>query len=81
MRTRVRASVVVEVEVSGESTWGGDCPMEQVHKQALDDFARTMNLLRRSGTVDGIVHPAFPIRVISEPKVQMIIMNEDAPKG
>jgi len=80
MKTKVRASVIVEVEIYGGATWDGSCDLAQVHKQALDDFNKTIELYRRPGVIDGISRPAFPIHIIGSPKVRMIIVDEDAPK-
>lgn len=63
------ARVTVTLEMTVGSTWGGDCPLSQVHKQAKDD-ARGM-LHRTLEKTDA--------RIIGEMQVRAIIVDEERP--
>jgi hypothetical protein len=79
MKIRVRASVTVEVEIPGDSIWSGNTTIDQIHKQALDDFHHTMSLLNKPSVVEEIKHTPHKISIIGEPKVHMVITDEDTP--
>jgi len=81
MKTRVRATVTVELEIPGDSVWDGSTSVSQVHKQALDDFKTEMRFINAESVIGGIKHHQRKITVIGEPKVHMIITDEDAPQG
>lgn len=58
-----RIQVTIEVDIISGGSWGHDCTVEQVHKQALDG-AR--------GRLRDITLANPGVRIISEMKVTMI---------
>ena len=76
-----RARVLVTLEIQLNSTWGGDCPFEQVQKQAVDD---AIHVLRR-GVLFGDGLTASPSRpdtlatVIGTPKVTAVLVEAERP--
>lgn len=67
MKVRAIARVAVTVELVGAGgTWGGDCPLEQVHRQAAQDALLTLSsLIQKHGW-----------HVVGEPKVVAILTEE-----
>lgn len=67
VQTRARVTVLVEIEVP--DTWGEDCPMSQVHRQATESAYGMVDRLRR--------HPVEPssYRIVGNPKVEMILVE------
>jgi hypothetical protein len=69
-KVRASASVQVTVEVKADSVWGGDCKLDQVHKQARDDIEgqlrRVQDALREGN-----------MRVTSIGPVKTIITREE----
>lgn len=50
MKTKATARVRITVEVSADGSWGGDCTLEQVRKQAMDAAVqRLASVLEREG--------------------------------
>lgn len=69
-KVRASASVQVTVEVKADSVWGGDCTLDQVHKQARDDIETQLRQVQdalREGN----------IRVTSIGPVKTIITREE----
>lgn len=51
-KVKARARVQVTVEVQLDSTWGDECPVGQVHKQATSEATEYLNRhLSESGRV------------------------------
>lgn len=68
LRLRARARVLVTLEISDiGGTWGGDCPTDQVFRQASES---AIGLLR-----NGLANKA-DWRVVGEPKVTAILAEE-----
>lgn len=49
----VRARVRVELEVDSQGSWESGCPLDQVHKQAVEEVE---SILRRGVVINGLVH-------------------------
>ena len=65
------AKVTLTVEVAVSSTWGDDCPISQIHKQAAEE---AMNILRNHiGRVP--VSGVSRITVLPGAKVEAIIVE------
>ena len=79
MRTTVQASVTVEVEVPCCSTWDANTTAGQIVKQAMADFDHTIYLLNQDSIVDDCKRSSHGIKVLGTPKVNMIIVQQDAP--
>lgn len=67
---RVHATVRIEIELV-ESAWGGDCPLEQVYKQARDGALGRIGRLSR-----GEIAGPSDIRIIGEPIVTAVLVPE-----
>ena len=72
MMSRVTALVRVEVELHGNSVWGADTTVEQVTKQATDDFMETIR------TINGSVGTSR-IRIVGVPHVEIVTIAPTAP--
>jgi len=72
MMSRVTALVRVEVELHGSSVWGADTTVEQVTKQATDDFMETIR------TINGSVGTSR-IRIVGVPHVEIVTIAPTAP--
>ena len=44
-RISASASVVVTLRIKSGSSWGQECSMEQIHKQAKEDVQRKLELM------------------------------------
>ncbi len=77
-KVRVRAIVVVTLEIPVDDCWGGDCPLSQVHEQAVDSM---QGLLRTSveGNSGTGKQPTLPkgTRIVGDPLVRSIITEEN----
>lgn len=65
-KVKAKARVSVLLEVSLSDTWGSDCQLDQVYKQAKDS---AMNMIHRKMTGGG----QRDIRIIGDPKVTAIL--------
>lgn len=66
VKTLARVLVLLEVQVN--STWGEDCTVKQVHKQARDD-----SLLQ----IENLIKREYRINIIGEQKVEAVIVSDD----
>lgn len=63
---KVRASVLVTIEVPANSAWGPDCTVDQIRNQAMQDVdGRLRRLLKEPGIV------------IQGMKPKVIVIEED----
>jgi hypothetical protein len=66
VRIKARVRVVVEVDVS--DTWGGDCTMSQVNRQAR---TAALEELRR------LIGPTANVALIAAPFVEAVVAEEE----
>ena len=68
MSARVSASarVTVTVEIMATSTWGEDCPLSQIRKQAAEEI------------VARIKRGAPDVKVIGNPQVVAVLVEREA---
>jgi hypothetical protein len=78
MKTTVRASITVEVEIPCHSSWSEDTTVVQITKQAMDDFNQTIYLLNRPSVVDEVRRAPHSISLVGVPKVNMIIIQTES---
>jgi hypothetical protein len=64
--TRCSARVNVTLDIAVDSTWGGDCNISQVQKQAKEDARRI--LAKTFEKTD--------VRVVGDMQVRMIIVDD-----
>ena len=78
-KVRAKAIVVVTLEIPVGDVWGEDCPVGQVHKQALDSLRGILFRTSIAGNKGTATKPTLPAgtRIIGEPKVKQIITEED----
>lgn len=70
LHTTARVTVHLEIKVS--STWGPDCSLEQVHKQAADE---AIGLIRNAKDNAAMASKlAKSVRLMGEPLVTAIIV-------
>jgi hypothetical protein len=63
-RITARATVTVTLEIVIDSTWGDDCTVSQIHKQAIDSWAGIKDLR------EAISHDR--VHIIGTPIVDMV---------
>ena len=73
-KVTVRAVVTCTVEVTVDDSWGGDCPMSQVSKQARVSAERRLKLV---GSAAAGFKDDQKVRFVGEPTVKAIIVEED----
>jgi len=66
------AIVVVELEIDVHSSWGGECAMDQVYKQAVDDAQNSIRFLFQEAQKQ-TPRCGHGIRVRGIPKVTAIV--------
>ena len=66
IRTKARVKILLEISLS--DTWGGDCPLSQVHKQAKDS---AMNIVSQR-----IASSERNIRIVGKPEAVAIMVEE-----
>jgi hypothetical protein len=67
-RVTAGARVTVTVEVTGCGTWGTDCRIDQVHRQAAEEAI---------GYIRNRTERDRRLRIIGEPKVTMVTSTEE----
>ena len=79
-RTKVSAHAVVTVtlEVDVDSSWGGDCAMDQVFKQAEDEALNSIRFLIQEANKQ-TPRCGRGIRVQGVPKITGIINKREEP--
>ena len=68
IKAKTKARVRILLEVSLADTWGGDCPLSQVYKQAKDS---ALNIIAQK--ISGSMKDIKPI---GTPEVEAIIVEE-----
>ena len=58
-KTNTTATAKIEIEISCSSSWGPDCTMEQVHKQATDAAQNAITKLCQSDRLRVIGRPVI----------------------
>lgn len=71
-RVGATARVAVTIEIACPSTWGNDCSLEQVHKQAKNDALGILGRLRRG-------EEAMPLTFVRPMEVTTVIVSEAKP--
>ena len=73
-----RALVTITLEIPVDGTWGDDCTVGQVNKQALDSLRNIMNtcMVGRQGTGH---KPTLPhgTKMIGEPQVKQVLVRRE----
>lgn len=64
--SQATARVILTVEVDCDGSWGGDCAMDQIHKQAKDSAMRILSSAKDAHR---------KIRVVSIDEVQAITVS------
>ncbi len=79
--TKATARVQVTLEIEVHDTWGGDCPTDQIRKQATSS---ALNELRKGLIIYGSTTslPAMPEQkrqaiVIGEPRVICVLVEKE----
>jgi hypothetical protein len=67
MKQSAHARVTITVEVSVGSSWGDDCPISQVHKQAAQEAQEKLERLFEKERGN--------LRLVGEAKVTVIIVE------
>lgn len=70
MRVKATARVRLTIEVPLTDTWGGDCPLEQVEKQAKD---AALGMIRNSQ-----FHELKMATILGEPQVTAILTQKES---
>lgn len=72
MATRVQASAVVTltVKIPVSDTWGSDCQVDQIHRQAKESAIGILNRMRKP-------NEHVPFTVIGEPTVTSILVERE----
>jgi hypothetical protein len=70
MKISAYAKVTVTLEISAGSSWGLECKMDQIHKQAGEDVIGQLNRLMGEGHLRGA-------KIIGIPKVLAIMASID----
>lgn len=64
-----RAIVTVTVEIAASGSWGPDCSVAQVHRQAGEESVNALrNALRHAGY-------SASMRVVGEPEIKTVIVE------
>lgn len=73
-KVKVTARVRVVLDIPVWDTWGGDCPLSQVQKQAAES---ALGMLHDSGgELNGLFQRGVA-RLVGEPEVTAVIVEED----
>lgn len=65
------AIVTVTVEVRANSSWGPDCSVSQVHRQAAEEAVNSVrNALRHAGYSDRM-------KVVGDPEIKTVIVERE----
>ena len=72
VQAMARVQLTVEFAVGGQ-VWGGDCAIEQVHKQALE---AALGILRSGLRIGGVGNGTTFAEIIGEPRVTAILVEE-----
>jgi hypothetical protein len=72
------AIVVVTLDVEVDSSWGGDCTVDQVHKQAADEATGTLRFIFQEAnkSTSGCTRK---VRVREIPKVTAVMSERELP--
>lgn len=70
-KTKGSARVILTVEVPLHGSWGSDCTLSQVHKQAKDEALGYIRQLVKSATQK----PAG-LRVVGQPDITAVLIDE-----
>lgn len=80
-KVRATARVQLTIEIDGEGgVWGAECSLDQVHKQAREGAIGALNrVVSRAGNPEAEKQPLarIAIRIIGEPKVTAILVEEE----
>ena len=77
MKAKIKADITVEVSLRADSVWPEDTTVEQVKRQALADFAGKIGHINSPSIQNDIQRVGYGIRVIGEPHVKIIVIEED----
>ena len=69
IRTRARAVVQLTIEIQADGVWGGECPIDQVYRQAKESVLTQVTSVLTQRKI-------LP-RLIGEPIVRQIITEEE----
>ena len=79
-RTRVvaRARVQITVEILVDDTWGDDCPVAQVHRQAKESALGILQRMRKPHqiTAEQEAPRPVPFEIVGDMKVTTITLEE-----
>lgn len=67
-KVQASARVTLTVEISVDDTWGNDCRVDQIQRQAAES---ALGILRRMKEP----HRMSPFKIIGDPKVTMILVD------
>ena len=68
MKIQTTAKVQITIEITSPSPWGGECSMEQIHKQAAADAVNRLGELFAASRLQ--------MKFIAEPKVIATTMEK-----
>lgn len=68
------AQVKLVLQINGSSTWGDDCTVDQIRKQAIDEaLGKIEKLMRGTGSV---LHPQG-VEVLGRPEVTVVSFRKE----
>lgn len=81
-KVRARAVVTMTISFQVEGVWGGDCPVSQIQKQAVDS---ALGVLRNGRlVVQGVTNSSFNpegalavVDIVGQPHVKCVAIEEE----
>lgn len=67
-KVQAAARVTLTVEIRVDDTWGADCQVEQIHRQATESALGILERMRKPDRMR-------PFTIIGEPKVTAILVD------